>query len=143
MGTRIDITGQRFGRLVALHFSGYDPERGNAYWLFQCDCGKKHEALGRHVRKGMTRSCGCARSESLTARNKAKATIMTRKHFEKLAKALASVRGELDVRSFELLLERVGEVCTEANPAFNQQQFVATAKAEPFVKHHFGEVKQL
>lgn len=54
MGKIKDITGQRFGALVAVkrtdekNYYGY-------FWLFNCDCGKQIKAQGSSVPK----SCGC------------------------------------------------------------------------------------
>ena len=55
-----DITGQRFGRLVALR---YAPEWKVGYWRVRCDCGTEFFAEGIALRKGRTRSCGCLRQE--------------------------------------------------------------------------------
>ena len=54
---RKDITGQRFGLLVALHLSE-TPSR-LARWRFKCDCGNEHEAYLGNVVRGATKSCGC------------------------------------------------------------------------------------
>lgn len=53
----LDITGQRFGKLVAL----YPTETRNRkmYWMCQCDCGNKVEICGDAIRRGNTMSCGC------------------------------------------------------------------------------------
>lgn len=56
----IDITGQRFGRLVALR---YAPEWKVGYWRVRCDCGTEFFAEGQALRKGRTRSCGCLRQD--------------------------------------------------------------------------------
>lgn len=53
----IDITGQRFGKLTVL--SKADSKNGKAYWLCQCDCGKKTTVAGHDLRNGDTQSCGC------------------------------------------------------------------------------------
>jgi len=52
-----DLTGQRFGLLVALSY-----DRG--YWTCVCDCGNAHVVYGSNLRKGFTRSCGCLRKRS-------------------------------------------------------------------------------
>lgn len=52
-----DITGQRFGRLVAQTRSGTD--NGFARWTCLCDCGKVASVRSGHLRSGRTRSCGC------------------------------------------------------------------------------------
>jgi hypothetical protein len=58
---RIDLTGQRFGRLLAKEPVG---RRGNSKtWLCQCDCGNMTEVPSNYLRRGITRSCGCLRRE--------------------------------------------------------------------------------
>lgn len=54
----IDLTGQRFGRLVVLEIAGVDSNR-NAMWRCQCDCGNVTVVAGRNLRRGDTHSCGC------------------------------------------------------------------------------------
>lgn len=62
---KLDITGQRWGRLVAMKQVGYitrksgDKERRQALWLWQCDCGNTKEIPATEVKHGGTRSCGC------------------------------------------------------------------------------------
>lgn len=69
MGKAIDLTGQRFGRLVAL--SPADKHKGRTCWLCQCDCGKQAIVTTQQLRRtNGTRSCGCLHSEGLIARNK-------------------------------------------------------------------------
>ena len=38
MGKPIDLTGERFGRLVVIKIARLD-ERNRRYWLCKCDCG--------------------------------------------------------------------------------------------------------
>lgn len=54
----IDITGQRFGRLVAIERIGTDKHR-RAIWLCRCDCGNTATVVGSELRRGRTKSCGC------------------------------------------------------------------------------------
>lgn len=56
----VDITGQRFGRLVVLR---YAPEWKVGYWRVRCDCGTEFFTEGRALRRGRTTSCGCYRAE--------------------------------------------------------------------------------
>lgn len=53
----VDITGTRFGRLVALKRVGSDGH--SALWLCKCDCGNTKIVTLPHLRQGLTRSCGC------------------------------------------------------------------------------------
>ncbi len=59
-----DITGQRFGRLVAVKFSFVDNWR-SAHWLFRCDCGKEKIINKAPVVKGDSKSCGCLFKETV------------------------------------------------------------------------------
>lgn len=59
---RIDITGQRFGRLVAIQFKGVEHE--SARWLCRCDCGVEKVVGASKLRSGNTRSCGCLAAET-------------------------------------------------------------------------------
>src|SRR5467141_3604437 len=61
MPANVDITNQKFGRLIALYMTdkGSTEPRRDQRWLFRCDCGNEVEALKWSVRNGLTRSCGC------------------------------------------------------------------------------------
>ena len=54
----IDITGQRFGELVAIRPNKSGKYRG-VEWICMCDCGKECTAQGGHLRAGKRLSCGC------------------------------------------------------------------------------------
>jgi hypothetical protein len=62
MGRLMDLTGQRFGRLVALEIVGKD-RHGKIVWLCKCDCGNYHKTTTEQLRKGITTSCGCYHRE--------------------------------------------------------------------------------
>lgn len=59
-----DITGQRFGRLITLRFERFD-RFGKALWLTRCDCGKEKILNASALVAGLTKSCGCLKSERL------------------------------------------------------------------------------
>ncbi|MBQ9001885.1 MAG: hypothetical protein IJ087_08540 [Eggerthellaceae bacterium] len=61
-----DLSGQRFGRLVALDPVGKN-DRGNMVWSCQCDCGNTCEATTYSLTSGRKRSCGCLRSRAVAA----------------------------------------------------------------------------
>lgn len=62
-GRRIDLTGMVFGRLTVEAWSRSCPNHRGAYWLCRCSCGETVEVLGRNLRAGYTKSCGCWRSD--------------------------------------------------------------------------------
>ena len=53
-----DISGQRFGKLVAIKVCCQRPDTLYA-WLCRCDCGKEVVVDGASLRSGNTKSCGC------------------------------------------------------------------------------------
>ena len=57
----IDVTGQRFGRLVVIGRAKRpaDVKACGAYWLCKCDCGGEKVARGSNLRKFEVKSCGC------------------------------------------------------------------------------------
>jgi len=60
----LDVTGQRFGHLVALEAAApriLPSGQPETRWRFRCDCGSAVERSLSNVRAGRTRSCGCAR----------------------------------------------------------------------------------
>ena len=58
-----DLTGQRFGRLVAIKENGRDEQHGNVLWLCQCDCGNTVTVRIDRLTTGNTKSCGCLHKE--------------------------------------------------------------------------------
>ncbi|MBE6673414.1 MAG: AP2 domain-containing protein [Ruminococcaceae bacterium] len=78
----LDITGKRWGRLVAIKHVGYEEKKNGdrmmkqSVWLWQCDCGNTKEIPATEVKHGGTRSCGCKaiehaagmRTEDITGR---------------------------------------------------------------------------
>lgn len=57
MGKRIDLAGQKFGRLTVIRSAGTQNNR--AMWLCRCECGKELIVEGHKLRNGNTKSCGC------------------------------------------------------------------------------------
>lgn len=64
----IDITGQRYGRLVAISKS--KNVNGRTSWLCKCDCGNMKNVTSNSLRRGAIKSCGCIRKEQASSRSK-------------------------------------------------------------------------
>lgn len=62
MGKKIELTGQKFGRLTVIGIAGKD-NRGEIIWHCVCDCGGEKDVLSSNLRKGLTQSCGCLQKE--------------------------------------------------------------------------------
>ena len=63
----IDLTGQRFGRLVAIEHAGRVVNKSGfrtTLWRCKCDCGKESIVRYPLLVSGNTRSCGCLEREN-------------------------------------------------------------------------------
>lgn len=66
MSEILDISGQRFGKLIAQ----YPIKKNNRiYWHCKCDCGNECDVNGSNLRGGKQISCGCAKKEGKNAKN--------------------------------------------------------------------------
>ena len=68
MGSAIDLTGKRFGKLTVLKREGTTNDK-QAKWLCLCDCGKTSTPSSGNLRSGATKTCGCGVKEQTIKRN--------------------------------------------------------------------------
>lgn len=61
-----DITGQRFGNLVAI--KKVEKKKNRTFWLFKCDCGNEKEINKSSVLSGRSKSCGCFHKKMMHAK---------------------------------------------------------------------------
>ena len=64
MSKKIDMIGQRFGRLIVFEEAS-TKKWGQVCWKCKCDCGNKIVVAGRSLRNGNTRSCGCLQLKTM------------------------------------------------------------------------------
>lgn len=57
----IDLTGERFGRWTVVERAPSTSR--NAKWVCRCDCGRIKTVAAATLRSGVSKSCGCLRSE--------------------------------------------------------------------------------
>lgn len=69
MGSRIDLTGQRFERLVVVEDVGRNKHK-QVVWKCQCDCGNETNVVAALLRRGHTKSCGCLQKEKASSNTK-------------------------------------------------------------------------
>lgn len=61
MAPLMDLTGQRFSRLVVVERD--EAKRRPVYWRCTCDCGASRVVRSQDLRTGHTKSCGCLISD--------------------------------------------------------------------------------
>lgn len=59
MSKKLDLTGQRFGKLTALEVAR--SKQGFRAWLCLCDCGNQVTIETDRLRNGNSKTCGCSR----------------------------------------------------------------------------------
>jgi hypothetical protein len=69
---RIDLTGQKFGRLTVIIAVG--SRNGRRLWQCRCECGRKLIVTGSNLRTGNSNSCGCFHRDRATERGRASKT---------------------------------------------------------------------
>lgn len=73
----IDLTGQRFGKLVVLR---RDEEKKDSnhrvFWICQCDCGNIVSIPSQNLRRGYTKSCGCMKRNDITGKRFGRWTVI-------------------------------------------------------------------
>ena len=82
MAKIIDLTGQRFGKLVVIKRAPNKNKR--TMWLCKCDCGNEVEVRSDQLRGGVTNSCGCLHIEQIKNIGKNNFKDLTNQRFGKL-----------------------------------------------------------
>ena len=98
----INLTGQRFGRLIVLDLNTKRSPKRDKRWNCLCDCGKSVVVATASLKGNLTRSCGCLQRDLLSERNSLPDGIAQMRHILKGYKATA----RRDNRSFELTEEQ-------------------------------------
>jgi hypothetical protein len=75
----IDLTRQRFGRLIVIDRS-YPNQNKHLMWLCKCDCEKEKIIVGYNLKRNHTKSCGCLRKELTSARNRKDLDFLNRQN---------------------------------------------------------------
>lgn len=63
MGKLIDLSGNKYGRLLVLCRHEENDGNGKPKWLCKCDCGAETVVSGWSLKSGNTKSCGCLKAE--------------------------------------------------------------------------------
>lgn len=70
-----DMSGERYGKLVAIEYVGKD-KFNNALWRCKCDCGGEKIVTRKNLVCGDTRSCGCLHELRLAGQKFGRLTVI-------------------------------------------------------------------
>src|SRR5699024_9102742 len=83
MGGLKNEIGNSYGYLTVIE-RAENTKDGRAQWLCKCKCGNQTIVLGKHLRSGNTKSCGCYQKEKTAESNMNRANNLIGKKFGKL-----------------------------------------------------------
>ena len=113
MRKKLDLRGQRFGKLTVLRENGRD-KRNNVLWLCRCECGNEVTVLGSNLRSERTTSCGCYNRERVVEASTTHGMSKTRIYsvWESMLQRAGAIKGasERDKRAYQ---DRGITVCDE------------------------------
>lgn len=90
------IIGQRFNRLVILEYLGRTGNENRHTYLCRCDCGTEKKIIGKEVKAGKVKSCGCLAREV----SKTRGEILTINLLgQKFGKLLVVAKSEKSLKS--------------------------------------------
>lgn len=77
MPNKIDLTGQRFGKLVVIAEASKEQRSGGRVsWICQCDCGKQKITTSDRLRRGIVTHCGCGNIKNIAGQRYGKLTAV-------------------------------------------------------------------
>lgn len=76
MGSRINLKGQRFGKLIAIEYVG------SGSWLCECDCGNNAVVKTGSLRSDSTKTCGCGNRKDILDKRFGNLTVIGFSHQE-------------------------------------------------------------
>lgn len=102
---RKDLTGQRFGKLIALSYVG------NQIWKCRCDCGNETIVFTSNLTISHTISCGCARGTGIIGRVVGDLTVT--EHISDNKYRCACSCGNECIRTYESITQSRTMCCDE------------------------------
>lgn len=88
MPKKINMIGQKFGKLTVLEELPERNKFGKIVYKCKCDCGSTCNVIGLHLRNGNTKSCGCLQSLNIKTGTKfGRLTVLDKINDKKLGKA--------------------------------------------------------
>ena len=77
MNKKADLTGKKFGRLLAIEKITKTDKNRNLFWMCECACGNVTKVRASSLRNGSVKSCGCARYEDLKGKTFSRLTVIS------------------------------------------------------------------
>jgi hypothetical protein len=110
--SRINLSGQKFGRWVVLSFANIQKQK--KYWVCRCECGVVKTVQGVNMIRGLSKSCGCLRRQKIQeCNNIKKVTLSSAK-----SSALHALRQAASSRKLCLVLSKEDALVLMESPCY-------------------------
>jgi hypothetical protein len=138
MVARIDLTGQRFGRLTVKEYLG------NKKYLCVCDCGVEKSFYTENLKRGLSKSCGCYNADAVRARfadhvSTFDPVTYNKAYQEKNRERILAVKKEYREKNFEKI-KAAQKACYEAKKEEYKARVKAHYHANPEAKRAYQRV---
>lgn len=70
LGRAMDLKGHKYNRLLVLEYKDRWGGENRTRWKCKCDCGNIAYVLGKELRSGGTKSCGCLHADVMPEHNR-------------------------------------------------------------------------
>ena len=118
-----DLTGQRFGKLVAEKWLGI--EKHKSVWRCRCDCGNMTKVTAGALASGNTKSCGCMKLKDPTKvgqRRRSSAAERLRRKREREAAYRACCAKLAETPAGEKRLNLLAKMASELGSSYGKVQ---------------------
>lgn len=106
MRIKIDMTGQKFGKLTVIRRNYPNARDGHQKWLCKCECGIEKAINRSSLMSGNTKSCGCFRKEYMSNKTRIKPGLSNMRSLIANYKKSAKNKGH----SYELTEKQFAEI---------------------------------
>jgi hypothetical protein len=134
----VDLTGERFGRLVVV--SKAESKNRQTAWICECDCGNEKICFATNLKRGKTQSCGCLRNEMTierTLKHGNRRTDKTSREYEVWCSMIGRCQNEKDT-NYHNYGARGIKVCARWRSSF--ENFLADMGRKPTPRHSIERI---
>ncbi len=135
MSRSVDLSGRVFGNWTVLQRAGIGGSR-EALWLCRCACGKERRVIARHLRNGLSKSCGCLAGKLISDFHRTHGMTGTTEH--KVWAMMKSRCGNPRYTHYKNYGGRGITVCDEWASSF--ERFYADMGPRPSMKHTLDRI---
>lgn len=134
---KLDLIGDNFGRLTVVSEGTPErsPSRSHTTWICVCECGAELQVRTNSLRSGMTKSCGCYRSDKLKERDTGRSKNLSEYSSWSHMKYRCNSKSSADYDDYG---GRGIKVCDRWNESF--AEFLSDMGAKPTPSHSIGRI---